>query len=60
MKAMILRSRPQCGVSAPFMHRFLMKFSVGVHGLWDRVEQSIKALASSGYQVGPEFFESCE
>ena len=58
MKAMILRSRPQCGASAPFMHRFLMKFSVGAHGLWDRVEQSIKALASSGYQVGPDFFES--
>ena len=58
MKAMILRSRPQCGVSAPFMHRFLMKFSVGAHGLWDRVEQSIKALASSGYQLGPDFFES--
>ena len=58
MKAMLLRSRPQCGVSAPFMHRFLMKFSVGARGLWDRVEQSIKALASSGYQVGPDFFES--
>ena len=58
LKAMILRSRPQCGVSAPFMHRFLMKFSVGAHGLWDRVEQSIKALASSGYQLGPDFFES--
>ena len=57
MKAMLLRSRPQCGASAPFMHRFLLKFSVGAHGLWDRVEQSVKALASSGYQVGPEFFE---
>ena len=58
MKGMILRSRPQCAASAPFMHRFLLKFSVGAHGLWDRVEQSIKALASSGYQVGPDFFES--
>ena len=47
MKGMILRSRPQCGASAPFMHRFLLKFSVGA-----------RALASSGYQVGPDFFES--
>ena len=58
MKGSILRSRPACSQAAPFMHRFLMKFSVGVPGLLERTEQNVKSMAPSNRQLGHEFFEA--
>ena len=58
VKNQILRSRPACGAAAPFMHRFLIKFSMGATGLWDRVEQILRSSANSGRQLGADFFEA--
>ena len=58
LKNQILRSRPACGAAAPFMHRFLMKFSMEATGLWDRVEQILRSSANSGRQLGADFFEA--
>lgn len=58
LKNQILRSKPQCSEAAPFMHRFVCKYSVGQKGLWEHVEQFLRTAAASGRQLGAEFFEA--
>ena len=58
LKDSLLRSKPVCAPAAPFMHRFIVKFSAGAPGLLDRVEKAVKQQCSSSKQLGGDFFEA--
>ena len=57
LKEKLLKSRPSCASAMPFMFRFITKFCTGAPGSLHRIESFVKLAATSGRQLGGEFFE---